>query len=1243
MSQQQVCGYTARLTDAYGNGWEGASLSFTNVLTGSFDISGLSVPDDETSYETSLCFDCGCYYGQATPGDYPSENSWSVIDSTSRIVASGKGTDSSDAFCTVSSDCPPCVTGSGRSRSAGDGAPGSDDCQICAPGSYDVQRTGLVCALCGAGRYNSETGSTSETDCIGCEAGKHGGEKGATSDADCNSCADGYSSIPGSAYCYPENDTTLAFAALFYSTGGEEAWFSACRHRWFEGDPCKWFGVTCDDDDNVVELRLTDCGLTGPLPREIGKLQFLEELNLSVNKINGNIPPELGNLKNLVYLFLYANEITGQLPLELGQLHSLNYAFLYENLLTGLPPELGQIRSLEYLDLRNNQLEGSIPPELARLEVLDALHLDNNKLSGGIPKELGQLKSLTVLSLRSNELSGTIPAELGNLRHLWALELSENDLWGTIPKELGSLESLDALWLSYNHLSGPVPSDLQKWCNKDLSDRCVLYHNDLTCPQGTSLLVSGCTPCPFPERCPGGTTWGEYCTAGFELMDCSRCPRGSYIIGDSCLPCGSGWANGFESIVYLLIVITSVSALLGGLIKWKVFSPGAIFQRINLDINMIVCIKQLGALLQIMTLLCSVVVTPAWFGKLSNTLDKVALPIQINAPCVPALQSQPKYIQGITTIILISVVTSLMAIAPFLPFIKSRLSASTLSKIQKMAGVIVGQSTLVCISATLQQLAKTPVKVTSYRDLDFDREGFVTDDRDKYSREEVFIELTIAAILIWGVSTLYSRAVAKFEESRNASDRDQTGSASASEGSASMLPFYSSFCMPYVSTVSDHCHCRVTCCSYPHKLIDRFLTPNRSFSYQTPAMSDFDLTALARKIAAFLLSVIFGSLKYYFIIQSPAHTHAIIVACAGLQSTLFIWLNVWYISHLVKMPYISGRKCETIGDPLNDADMLTTRVYIWSSALLALSSVLEGQLSGGSEFKATIMNVLCGVILVALIWPQRLLFLGMRHSLNELWARERNDDAAGVATTKADGTGAEQSAKRDAASKLVEKMMRARNCYELFALERDMLKRNDLSAIERARWTSKAVSNQAESDATLRDFCGCLRRPACLRKLKTHRAGRIALRIMRLLVGSTLLLLIVGSAYEALQIVVKSPGARSESVWVSVAVLSAVLSEALRVRWTRSYVKTALKKHSSNIGDTIDNAAAADDDDGDDDDDDWISQQVTIELVEVRAGSEVSIHGRGNVDDSEGVTMEIVANPMIAHGGHGVGAKKIDS
>ena len=48
---------------------------------------------------------------------------------------------------------------------------------------------------------------------------------------------------------------------------------------------CDWKGVTCDDENHVTKLNLTNNGLSGRLSESIGNLTFIEVLDLSENVI----------------------------------------------------------------------------------------------------------------------------------------------------------------------------------------------------------------------------------------------------------------------------------------------------------------------------------------------------------------------------------------------------------------------------------------------------------------------------------------------------------------------------------------------------------------------------------------------------------------------------------------------------------------------------------------------------------------------------------------------------------------------------------------------------------------------------------------------------------------------------------------------------------------------------------------------------------------------------------------------
>ena len=96
-------------------------------------------------------------------------------------------------------------------------------------------------------------------------------------------------------------------------------------------------------------LGLSDNGLTGAVPQELGELIQLKVLYLSSNQLSGSIPSELGKLINLTRLDLWDNELSGAIPPELGKLTNLSELYLSENQLKGCIPEVW--RNVEADDL----------------------------------------------------------------------------------------------------------------------------------------------------------------------------------------------------------------------------------------------------------------------------------------------------------------------------------------------------------------------------------------------------------------------------------------------------------------------------------------------------------------------------------------------------------------------------------------------------------------------------------------------------------------------------------------------------------------------------------------------------------------------------------------------------------------------------------------------------------------------------------------------------------------------------
>ena len=249
-----------------------------------------------------------------------------------------------------------------------------------------------------------------------------------------------------------------ALVALYNATAGPN-WKNS--ENWLTDAPIgEWYGVSTNSAGGVTGLDLTDNGLIGELPPQLGNLVDLRRLDLNFNELSGSIPVELGTLSRLADLYLAGNRLTGPIPPVLANLRSLSRIWLGYNDLTGsIPPELGNL-PLSFLALHSNRLTGPIPTELTGVRELRQLWLWENELSGPIPPGLGRLDNLRDLLLRDNALEGAIPPEIAELTQLRQLSFSDNRLTGPIPPGLGKLRDLETLWLGGNSLGGTIPSEL---------------------------------------------------------------------------------------------------------------------------------------------------------------------------------------------------------------------------------------------------------------------------------------------------------------------------------------------------------------------------------------------------------------------------------------------------------------------------------------------------------------------------------------------------------------------------------------------------------------------------------------------------------------------------------------------------------------------------------------------------------------------------------------------------------------
>lgn len=116
----------------------------------------------------------------------------------------------------------------------------------------------------------------------------------------------------------------------------------------------------------------------------------------------GNAQYNFNNNGSMIFLDLSYNKLDNSIPKELGRMYYLQLLNLGHNSLSGpIPDDLGNLKNVGILDISHNKLEGSIPNSLSGLTLLSEIDLSNNNLSGPIP-ESGQLALFPPLRYENN-------------------------------------------------------------------------------------------------------------------------------------------------------------------------------------------------------------------------------------------------------------------------------------------------------------------------------------------------------------------------------------------------------------------------------------------------------------------------------------------------------------------------------------------------------------------------------------------------------------------------------------------------------------------------------------------------------------------------------------------------------------------------------------------------------------------------------------------------------------------------
>jgi len=150
-------------------------------------------------------------------------------------------------------------------------------------------------------------------------------------------------------------------------------------------DPCrdKWTGITCNTKlrpARIFAVDLSNNGLHGEIPSNIGNLTHLRTMTLSNNRLTGMLPIHLGACEQLEYFSVEINQLSGSIPQSYGKLKHLKWLSLYNNRLTGyVPKEILRLNELTHVFLQQNQLQGERPTFTS--QVLESYQYHQNQFT----------------------------------------------------------------------------------------------------------------------------------------------------------------------------------------------------------------------------------------------------------------------------------------------------------------------------------------------------------------------------------------------------------------------------------------------------------------------------------------------------------------------------------------------------------------------------------------------------------------------------------------------------------------------------------------------------------------------------------------------------------------------------------------------------------------------------------------------------------------------------------------------
>ena len=219
---------------------------------------------------------------------------------------------------------------------------------------------------------------------------------------------------------------SLALVAIFKATGGAQNWHA--DRVWDLTQPIdKWYNVKVDKDGRVTQVNLANGTVTAPwtLPAAVGDLTEMTNFRIIGSQLTGAIidqnanltgplPKELGQLKKLVNINVAQTGISGSIPAEMSGCSSLANLMAYKTQLTGIPDNFDEWPALKIIQLYGIPgLTGPLPASVGRCTKVTSVWFYECNFTGNIPESWANLPaSCTQLRIQDNKLQGVVPAAI---------------------------------------------------------------------------------------------------------------------------------------------------------------------------------------------------------------------------------------------------------------------------------------------------------------------------------------------------------------------------------------------------------------------------------------------------------------------------------------------------------------------------------------------------------------------------------------------------------------------------------------------------------------------------------------------------------------------------------------------------------------------------------------------------------------------------------------------------------------